>query len=103
MQSLLSTRSSSSFPGLVFATALRGCTHGRQVRIEETIEAIKAVGAGHSILGIDLGQTSNPSHADTSDVRHRPVGAGDYEVVSSANDEWIVPLLGPEAEDALPG
>jgi hypothetical protein len=36
----------------------------RQVRIQETIEAIKAVGAEHFILGTDLGQTGNPSHAD---------------------------------------
>jgi hypothetical protein len=34
------------------------------VRIQETIEAIKTVGAEHFILGTDLGQTGNPSHAD---------------------------------------
>jgi uncharacterized protein DUF6282 len=36
----------------------------RQVRIQESAEAIKIIGAEHFVLGTDLGQSGNPSHAD---------------------------------------
>jgi len=36
----------------------------RLVRIQETAQAIKEVGPQHFVLGTDLGQTGNPSHAD---------------------------------------
>ncbi|HEV2549089.1 MAG TPA: DUF6282 family protein, partial [Stellaceae bacterium] len=39
-------------------------THWRQVKIAETAQAIKTVGAGNFTLGTDLGQTGNPSPAD---------------------------------------
>jgi len=38
--------------------------HWRHVKIAETAQAIKAVGAGNFILATDLGQTGNPSPAD---------------------------------------
>jgi len=36
----------------------------RRVPIQETVGAIRAIGAQHFVLGTDLGQTGNPSHAD---------------------------------------
>ncbi len=36
----------------------------RQVRIKESAETIQAIGAEHFVLGTDLGQAGNPSHAD---------------------------------------
>jgi hypothetical protein len=39
-------------------------THWRQVKVAETAQAIKVVGAQHFVLGTDLGQTGNPSPAD---------------------------------------
>jgi hypothetical protein len=39
-------------------------THWRQVKVAETAQAIKSVGAENFILGTDLGQTGNPSPAD---------------------------------------
>ena len=36
----------------------------RLVKIQETVQAIKEVGAQHFVLGTDLGQAGNPSHAD---------------------------------------
>ena len=36
----------------------------RQVRIRESVEAIQKIGAKNFVLGTDLGQTGNPSHAD---------------------------------------
>jgi hypothetical protein len=36
----------------------------RLVKVQETAQAIKEVGAQHFVLGTDLGQTGNPSHAD---------------------------------------
>src|SRR5262249_873638 len=36
----------------------------RQVKIQESAEAIKTIGAEHFVLGTDLGQSGNPSHAD---------------------------------------
>jgi hypothetical protein len=36
----------------------------RQVRIQETIDAIQAIGPKNFVLGTDLGQSGNPSHAD---------------------------------------
>jgi Family of unknown function (DUF6282) len=36
----------------------------RKVRVQETAEAIKAIGAEHFVLGSDLGQPGNPTHAD---------------------------------------
>lgn len=36
----------------------------RQVRVQETVQAIKAVGAQHFVLGTDGGQAGNPTHAD---------------------------------------
>jgi hypothetical protein len=36
----------------------------RLVKIQETAQAIKEVGPQHFVLGTDLGQTGNPSHAD---------------------------------------
>jgi hypothetical protein len=36
----------------------------RQVRVQESAEAIRALGAEHFVLGTDLGQSGNPSHAD---------------------------------------
>ena len=36
----------------------------RQVRIQESAEAIQTIGAEHFVLGTDLGQSGNPSHAD---------------------------------------
>ena len=36
----------------------------RQVRVQETAEAIKAVGAQHFVFGTDGGQADNPTHAD---------------------------------------
>ena len=39
-------------------------THWRQVKIAETAQAIKSVGADNFILATDLGQTGNPSPAD---------------------------------------
>jgi hypothetical protein len=82
---------------------LRGCTHGRRVRIGETIEAIKAVGAEHFILGIDLGQTGNPSHADGLQMFVTDLLGRGLRGWSLANDERIVPSFGSEAEDALSG
>ena len=36
----------------------------RQVKIQESIQAIHEVGAQHFVLATDLGQTGNPTHAD---------------------------------------
>lgn len=36
----------------------------RQVRVQETAEAIQAVGPQHFVLGTDGGQADNPTHAD---------------------------------------
>jgi Family of unknown function (DUF6282) len=36
----------------------------RQIRIQETADAIKAIGAGNFVLGTDLRQTGNPTPAD---------------------------------------
>lgn len=36
----------------------------RQVRVQETAQAIKTVGAEHFVLGTDGGQAGNPTHAD---------------------------------------
>ena len=36
----------------------------RQVRIQESAEAIRAIGPEHFVFGTDLGQSGNPSHAD---------------------------------------
>lgn len=36
----------------------------RQVRIQESADAIQAIGPQHFVLGTDLGQAGNPSHAD---------------------------------------
>jgi hypothetical protein len=36
----------------------------RQVRVQETAQVIKAVGAEHFVLGTDGGQAGNPTHAD---------------------------------------
>ncbi len=36
----------------------------RQVRIQESAQAIQTIGAEHFVLGTDLGQSGNPSHAD---------------------------------------
>ena len=36
----------------------------RLVKVQETVQAIKEVGPQHFVLGTDLGQTGNPSHAD---------------------------------------
>jgi hypothetical protein len=36
----------------------------RQVRIQESAEAIRSIGAQHFVLGTDLGQSGNPTHAD---------------------------------------
>lgn len=36
----------------------------RQIRVQETVDAIKAIGAGNFVLGTDLGQTGNPMPAD---------------------------------------
>ena len=36
----------------------------RQVRAQETVEAIRSIGAQHFVLGTDLGQSGNPTHAD---------------------------------------
>ena len=38
--------------------------HWRRVKIEETVAAVKDVGAQNFILATDLGQTGNPSPAD---------------------------------------
>jgi len=38
--------------------------HWRQVPLQESAEAIKAVGAEHFVLATDLGQTGNPSQPD---------------------------------------
>ena len=35
-----------------------------QVKILEGAEAIRAIGAEHFVLGADLGQSGNPTHAD---------------------------------------
>jgi hypothetical protein len=34
------------------------------IRVQETVDAIKAIGAGNFVLGTDLGQTGNPTPAD---------------------------------------
>jgi hypothetical protein len=39
-------------------------THWRQVKVAETAQAVKSVGADNFILATDLGQTGNPSPAD---------------------------------------
>jgi Family of unknown function (DUF6282) len=36
----------------------------RQVRIQESVEAIQKIGPKNFVLGTDLGQSGNPSHAD---------------------------------------
>jgi hypothetical protein len=36
----------------------------RHVRIQETVQAVTTIGAEHFVLGTDLGQSGNPSHAD---------------------------------------
>ncbi len=36
----------------------------RRVKVQETAQAIKEIGAQHFVLATDLGQTGNPSHAD---------------------------------------
>ena len=36
----------------------------RQVRIQESVDAIRTIGAENFVFGTDLGQTGNPSHAD---------------------------------------
>jgi Family of unknown function (DUF6282) len=36
----------------------------RQVKVQETVEAIQQVGAKNFVLATDLGQTGNPTHAD---------------------------------------
>ncbi len=36
----------------------------RQVKIQESVQAIREVGAQHFVLATDLGQTGNPTHAD---------------------------------------
>lgn len=36
----------------------------RQVKVQETAQAIKSVGPEHFVLATDLRQTGNPSHAD---------------------------------------
>ena len=36
----------------------------RQVRIQESVEAIRSLGPQHFVLGTDLGQAGNPTHAD---------------------------------------
>lgn len=36
----------------------------RNVRIQESVEAIKTIGPEHFVLGTDLGQSGNPTHAD---------------------------------------
>lgn len=36
----------------------------RNIPIRETVEAIQALGAEHFVLGTDLGQITNPTHAD---------------------------------------
>lgn len=36
----------------------------RQVKIQETVQAIGEIGAQHFVLATDLGQTGNPTHAD---------------------------------------
>jgi hypothetical protein len=47
-----------------------GSTHGhvmwnwRRVKVEETTDAVKEVGAQNFLLATDLGQTGNPSPAD---------------------------------------
>jgi hypothetical protein len=38
--------------------------HWREVKVQETADAIKAVGAQNFVLATDLGQTGNPSPAD---------------------------------------
>jgi hypothetical protein len=38
--------------------------HWRNVQIQETVSAIKEVGAQHFVLATDLGQTGNPTPAD---------------------------------------
>jgi hypothetical protein len=37
-------------------------THWKRVSAEDNAAAAKVVGAQHCIIGIDLGQTGNPSH-----------------------------------------
>jgi hypothetical protein len=36
----------------------------RQVRIQESVEAIQMIGPQHFVFGTDLGQSGNPTHAD---------------------------------------
>jgi hypothetical protein len=36
----------------------------RQVRIQESVEAIQTIGPQHFVFGTDLGQSGNPTHAD---------------------------------------
>jgi len=54
-------------------------------------------------LGIDLGQTGNPSHTDGLQMFPTDLLGEGLRACSPANDEWIVPLFGSEAEEALPG
>jgi hypothetical protein len=46
------------------AAHLEWMRHWRNVQIQETVSAIKEVGAQHFVLATDLGQTGNPTPAD---------------------------------------
>ena len=69
-------------------------THWRQVKIAETAQAIKTVGAGNFTLGTDLGQTGNPSPADGLQVF-----AGELIKAGVTKDE--IKLMGSEVTGRL--
>jgi hypothetical protein len=69
-------------------------THWRQVKVAETAQAIKTVGAEHFILATDLGQTGNPSPADGLQVF-----AGELIKAGVGKDEIM--LMGHETTGRL--
>jgi hypothetical protein len=66
----------------------------RRVKIQETVEAIKAVGASHFVLGTDLGQMGNPSHADGMQMFVT-------ELMSHGIPKGEIDLMGREVPGAL--
>ncbi len=68
--------------------------HWRNVKVAETAQAIKTVGAEHFVLATDLGQTGNPSPADGLQVF-----AGELMKAGVTKDE--IKLMGHETTGRL--
>jgi hypothetical protein len=66
----------------------------RQVKIEETVAAVREVGARHFVLGTDLGQSGNPTPADGLQVFV-------FELMKAGISADEIRLMGRETTGAL--